>query len=107
MYVTGRNLTVVKTLAEEIKAGGGQAEAGKVDALNETEIETYIQKVVAAMAILGTHLLPKWTARMALIIAVFHFGLIPSIFSGADRNEKRIQNWCFLGGIGTICETCC
>jgi hypothetical protein len=38
----------------------------------------------AAMAILGTHILPKWTARMAQIIAVFHFVLIPSIFSGTD-----------------------
>lgn len=37
-----------------------------------------------AMAILGTHILPKWTARMAQIIAVFHFVLIPSIFSGTD-----------------------
>ena len=47
VYVTGRNLTAVKALAEEIKAGGGRAEAGKVDALNETEIDTYLQKVVA------------------------------------------------------------
>ena len=47
VYVTGRNLTTVKALADKINAGGGQAEAGKVDALNETEIETYIQKVVA------------------------------------------------------------
>jgi hypothetical protein len=38
----------------------------------------------AAMAILGTHILPKWTARMAQVIAVFHFVLIPSIFSGTD-----------------------
>ena len=47
VFVTGRNLAAVKTLAEEIKAAGGQAEAGKVDALNETEIEAYIEKVVA------------------------------------------------------------
>ena len=47
VYVTGRNLTTVKALANEIKAGGGQAEAGKVDALNETEIGTYLEKVVA------------------------------------------------------------
>ena len=47
VYVTGRNLTAVKTLADEIKASGGQAEAGKVDALNETEIETFLKKVVA------------------------------------------------------------
>lgn len=38
----------------------------------------------AAMAILGTQMLPKWIARMAQIIAVFHFALIPSIFSGTD-----------------------
>ena len=47
VYVTGRNLNAVKALAGEIKAAGGQAEAGRVDALNEPEIETYLQKVVA------------------------------------------------------------
>jgi NAD(P)-dependent dehydrogenase (short-subunit alcohol dehydrogenase family) len=47
VYVTGRNLDAVKALAEEIKAGGGHAEAAKVDALNETEIDNYLQKVVA------------------------------------------------------------
>jgi len=47
VYVTGRNLNVVKALVDEIKANGGQAEAGKVDALMETEIETYLQKVIA------------------------------------------------------------
>ena len=47
VYVTGRNLTAVKTLADEINTSGGQAEAGKVDALNETEIEAYLQKVVS------------------------------------------------------------
>jgi 3-oxoacyl-[acyl-carrier protein] reductase len=47
VYVTGRNLIAVKNLADEIKAGGGRVEAGKVDALNETEIETYLQQVVA------------------------------------------------------------
>jgi NAD(P)-dependent dehydrogenase (short-subunit alcohol dehydrogenase family) len=47
VYVTGKNIAAVKALAKEIKAGGGQAEAGKVDALNETEIDDYLQKVVA------------------------------------------------------------
>jgi NAD(P)-dependent dehydrogenase (short-subunit alcohol dehydrogenase family) len=46
VYVTARNLTAVEALAHEIKAGGGQAEAGKVDALNETEIDSYLRKVV-------------------------------------------------------------
>ena len=45
---------------------------------------TSIFLFTAAMAILGTRILPKWTARMAQIIAVFHFVLIPSIFSGTD-----------------------
>jgi 3-oxoacyl-[acyl-carrier protein] reductase len=47
VYVTGRDLAAVKALADEINTGGGQAEAGKVDALNEAEIETYLQQVVA------------------------------------------------------------
>ncbi|MBS0031388.1 SDR family NAD(P)-dependent oxidoreductase [Chitinophaga sp. 22321] len=47
VYVTARNLDAVKTLAGEIEAHGGHAEAGKVDALNETEINSYLQKVVA------------------------------------------------------------
>jgi NAD(P)-dependent dehydrogenase (short-subunit alcohol dehydrogenase family) len=47
VYVSGRNLNAVKALAEEIKANGGHAEAAKVDALNETEIDNFLQKVVA------------------------------------------------------------
>ena len=47
VYVTGRNLKKVVNLADEIKAAGGQAEAGQVDALNENEIDSYLQKVIA------------------------------------------------------------
>lgn len=47
VYVTAPNLDAVKALAKEIGANGGQAEAGQVDALNETEIDNYLQKVVA------------------------------------------------------------
>lgn len=47
VYVTARNLDAVKELANEIKAHGGQAEAAKVDALNETEIDNFLKKVVA------------------------------------------------------------
>lgn len=47
VYVTARNPDAVKTLAEKINANGGRAVAGKVDALNEAEIESYLQKVVA------------------------------------------------------------
>jgi NAD(P)-dependent dehydrogenase (short-subunit alcohol dehydrogenase family) len=47
VYVTARNLDAVKTLAREIKASGGSAEAAKVDALNETEIDNFLKKVVA------------------------------------------------------------
>jgi len=46
VYVTARNLEAVKALAREIKAKGGQAEAAKVDALNETEIDNFLEKVV-------------------------------------------------------------
>jgi 3-oxoacyl-[acyl-carrier protein] reductase len=47
VYVTARNLDAVKALAKDILANGGQAEAGKVDASSETEIDNYLQKVVA------------------------------------------------------------
>jgi NAD(P)-dependent dehydrogenase (short-subunit alcohol dehydrogenase family) len=46
VYVTARNLDAVKALAQEIKANGGRAEAAKVDALNEAEIDNFLKKVV-------------------------------------------------------------
>ena len=46
VYVTARNLEAVNALAKEINANGRQAEAGEVDALNETEIDRYLQKVI-------------------------------------------------------------
>lgn len=47
VYVTARNFDAVNLLAEEIKANGGPVEAAKVDALNETEIDNFLKKVVA------------------------------------------------------------
>lgn len=47
VYVTARNLNAVNRLAQEIKANGGNAEAANVDALNETEIDDFLKKVVA------------------------------------------------------------
>ena len=45
VYVTARNLDAVKALAGEIKTAGGNAEAAKVDALNEADIDRFLQKV--------------------------------------------------------------
>lgn len=47
VYVTAKNLDSVKALAETIKFNGGIAEAAKVDALNESEIDSFLQKVVS------------------------------------------------------------
>lgn len=47
VYVSARNLDAVNQLAREIKASGGWAEAAKVDALNETEINDFLEKVVS------------------------------------------------------------
>lgn len=47
VYVTARNLDAVKALAQEIKANGGLAEAAKVDAMNEPEIDAFLKKVVS------------------------------------------------------------
>ena len=47
VYVTARNFDAVHVLAGEIEAGGGYVEAAKVDALNETEIDNFLRKVVS------------------------------------------------------------
>ena len=47
VYVTARNLHAVNVIAKQIKENGGWAEAGKVDALNETEIDSYLERIVA------------------------------------------------------------
>ena len=47
VYVTARNLDAVKALAKEIKTNGGSAEAAKVDALNESEIDNFLKKVAS------------------------------------------------------------
>lgn len=47
VYVTARNLDAVNVLARELNAGGGRAEAAKVDALNEAEIDNFLKKVVS------------------------------------------------------------
>ncbi|HEY4336306.1 MAG TPA: SDR family oxidoreductase [Puia sp.] len=47
VYVTARNEKAAKALAQQLKANGGHAEAARVDALNETEIDNFLKKVVA------------------------------------------------------------
>jgi NAD(P)-dependent dehydrogenase (short-subunit alcohol dehydrogenase family) len=47
VYVTARNLNAVNVLAQELNANGGHAEAAKVDALNEVEIDTFLKQVVS------------------------------------------------------------
>jgi NAD(P)-dependent dehydrogenase (short-subunit alcohol dehydrogenase family) len=47
VYVSGRDFEVLKTLVADIKANKGWAKANKVDALKESQIEDYLQKIVA------------------------------------------------------------
>jgi NAD(P)-dependent dehydrogenase (short-subunit alcohol dehydrogenase family) len=47
VYVTARNLDAVAALAAAINANGGRAESAQVDALQESEIDRFFQKVVA------------------------------------------------------------
>jgi NAD(P)-dependent dehydrogenase (short-subunit alcohol dehydrogenase family) len=46
VFLTGRNLSSVKKVADEILASGGSAEADRVDALNEKEINNHIDGVL-------------------------------------------------------------
>ncbi|MEO6548831.1 MAG: SDR family oxidoreductase [Ferruginibacter sp.] len=47
LYVTARNFDAAKSWAQELKKNGGSVEAAQVDALNETEIDNFLKKVVA------------------------------------------------------------
>jgi len=47
VYVSGRDFETVKALADSIKKTGGKAEAAQVDAMNEAEIDQYLNKIVA------------------------------------------------------------
>jgi len=45
LFLSGRNLAQIEALAVEIKNTGGMAFASKVDAMNEAEIERYLNEV--------------------------------------------------------------
>jgi NAD(P)-dependent dehydrogenase (short-subunit alcohol dehydrogenase family) len=46
VYVAARSLDGVKKLSEEIKADGGIVEIAQVDALNESEIDIFLNRVI-------------------------------------------------------------
>jgi NAD(P)-dependent dehydrogenase (short-subunit alcohol dehydrogenase family) len=46
VYISGRDIKAVKALADDIKHRGGWAEAAKVNAMNETEIDNYLQEII-------------------------------------------------------------
>ena len=48
VYLSGRSESAISRLTEEIISHGGQAEAHRVDATNEDEINTWVERIVAA-----------------------------------------------------------
>jgi 3-oxoacyl-[acyl-carrier protein] reductase len=46
VFLTGRSITSVQKIADEIRKAGGIAEADKVDALNEKEINDHLQRTI-------------------------------------------------------------
>jgi hypothetical protein len=46
VFLTGRNLVAIETVAKEISAAGGTAETAEVDALDETAVEGHLDTVV-------------------------------------------------------------
>ncbi|GAA3608183.1 SDR family NAD(P)-dependent oxidoreductase [Microlunatus ginsengisoli] len=47
VFLAGRTLESLEVVAEEIRAGGGQAQADVVDALDETAVDAHVARVVA------------------------------------------------------------
>ncbi len=54
VYITARNLDAVKSLAEELKEKNTDVQAAKVDAMNESEIDNFLKKVIAENGKLDT-----------------------------------------------------
>jgi NAD(P)-dependent dehydrogenase (short-subunit alcohol dehydrogenase family) len=46
VFLTGRNLAGINTLADEIANAGGGAEAARVDALDEEAVETHLEQLI-------------------------------------------------------------
>jgi NAD(P)-dependent dehydrogenase (short-subunit alcohol dehydrogenase family) len=46
VFLTGRHLASVELVAKEIEAAGGVAEAGEVDAVDETAVEEHLRSVI-------------------------------------------------------------
>ncbi len=46
VFLSGRHLTSVESIAREIRASKGKAEAAEVDALNETAVNSYLESVI-------------------------------------------------------------
>src|SRR6185503_11451915 len=46
VFLTGTDLTKLESIAREIKAAGGKAEAAQVDALNESAIDKHLNEVI-------------------------------------------------------------
>lgn len=47
LYISAQNFDAVTSLAKELNANGGNAEAAQVDALNEKDIDNFLKKVIA------------------------------------------------------------
>lgn len=61
---------------------GGHGEGSLLIFGPMARILTALCLTAAAAAILETGLLPRWTARMAQGVALFHMALVPTLFSG-------------------------
>jgi 3-oxoacyl-[acyl-carrier protein] reductase len=46
VFVTGRHLSSIKAVADEITNSGGRVEAAIVDAMNETEVNAFVDSIV-------------------------------------------------------------
>ena len=46
VFLTGRTLEPLQIMAKKIRASGGMAEIGKLDALNENEVTAYTNMIV-------------------------------------------------------------
>jgi hypothetical protein len=73
---------------------GGHGEAALLVFGPLARILTALCLAAAATAILASRLLPRWTARAAQAVALFHLAQVPTLFSGTQpAHFYSVNGW--------------
>ena len=111
VYISGRDIKAVKALADDIKHKGGWAEAAKVNAMNETEIDNYLQEIITKNSKIdivfnGIGVRPSknsygipateiyGTSSCSLWFAIFNFENCSKVYDSLKKQGNNSYSYC-------------